>query len=426
MLGRLLPESLADAKALVGMARLEDGGFAVGYAKDSPHSGAAYEFWVTRVDAKGARIFSTLIFGSMDKNLVDAKGEPGVASSGRLVYNKATKKICAYVGHTMKWDDGVRHQGGHVSFLNLEGVNMTSDGWYFSHNFDMRLMVVGNSYYTLAHGDAYPRALGFAKWSDGGATAHTKGKREFGKDFLRIPGATGDNKTSTQLGNFVSFADGTFGVVFATANGRNNFDVGYRQLSSTGDTLNLTWLTSHPANTLAIFPRIAKYGSNVLVLWEQAVGNVNNGIQTAVVAPNGTIVAPAAPLPDKALRLSPYHEVINLPDGSVLWANQKGSDSVSVFRIAAPSSPVLPPAPARAPAVELRVEAGRILLVARDGGLYRVRQYNAPGRVLAESQRSFGAGLHALSAPLPGAAIIEVEAKGEKAYLDVSAVPLSR
>jgi hypothetical protein len=410
--GRLLPDSIVGAKALVGMARLEDGGFAVGYAKDSPHSGAAYEYWITRVDAKGAKVFTTMIFGNMDKNLTDAKGEPGTFSSGRLVYNKSTKKLCSYVGHTMRWPDSVRHQGGHVAFLNLEGTALVSNGWYFSHNFDQRLMVVGNNYYTLAHGDAYPRALGFAKWSDGGAAAHTKGKLDFDKQFLKIPGATGDNKTSTQLGNFVSYADGTFGVTFTTANGRANFDVGYRPLSATGDTLGLTWLTTNPSGTLALFPRVVKYGANALVLWEQATGNTNNGIQTAVVAPNGTVVTPAAPLADKALRLSPYHEPVNLPDGSILWANQKGNDSVSIFRIAPPGSPVRPGATVRGAGMLLRFDEGRPVLFTEKPGTFRIRFYDAAGKVKSESSRTLESGRHALLAPGPGFSFVEVLSNG--------------
>lgn len=419
LLGRLLPDSLAGAKALVGMARLEDGGFAVGYAKDSPHSGAAYEFWVTRVDALGAKLWSTMVFGAMDKNLVDAKGEPGTFSSGRLVYNKATKKICTYVGHTMKWDDNVRHQGGHVTFLNLDGAAIVANGWYFSHNFDQRMLVIGSAYYTLAHGDAYPRSLGFAKWSDGGASAHTKGKLDFDKQFLKIPGAVGDNKTSTQLGNFVPFADGTFGVVFTTANGRNNFDVGYRQLSAAGDTLSLTWLTTHPAGTLAIFPRLVKYGANALVLWEQATGNTQNGIHSAVVAPNGAVVTPAAPLSDKALRLSPYHEPVNLPEGAILWANQKGNDSVSVFRIAAPGTPVLPRARARDAGLELRVLAGSPVLTTLWPGRYRIRMVAATGRVVFETTRVFSAGSHVLPPLLAGVSWLEVDSEGRRARMAV-------
>jgi hypothetical protein len=248
-------------------------------------------------------------------------------------------------------------------------------------------------------------------------SAHTKGKQDFSKDFLQIPGGVGDNKTSTQLGGMVSFADGTFGVTFATANGRNNFDVGYQQLSAAGDNLGLTWLTSHPANTFAIFPRIAKYGNNALVLWEQVVGTANGGIQTAVLAPNGSIVTPAAPLADKTLRLSPYYDVVTLPNGTIMWANQKGNDSVSVFRISAPSSPVGPKVQVRSATMDLRLVDGRLILHARIAGLYRIRQYNASGRVLLETKRALPAGKHPLPALVAGASFVEVETRGEKATL---------
>jgi hypothetical protein len=333
----LQPDSIVGAKNLVGMARIpDDGGFAIGYAKDSPHSGTAYEFWCTRVDATGQKVFSKLVFGDVKSDIVDAKGEPGTFSSGRMIYNKASKKLALYVGHTMKWDDGVRHQAGFLAFMGLDGAFGVANGWYSSHNFDQRIMLVGNDYFTLAHGDAYPRALGFAKWSDAGA----KGSQVFDKQFLKIPGAVGDNKTSTQLGSFVSFADGTFGVTFATANGRNAFDVGYRQLSAKGDTLSLTWLTSYPAGTFAIYPKVARLGENVLLMWEEVAGTANGGIQTAIVSPKGDVVAAKAPLADKAIRLSPYYDLASLPNGRILWANQKGNDSISVFRLSSTGSPV--------------------------------------------------------------------------------------
>jgi hypothetical protein len=386
LLKRLEPDSLAGAKGLVGMTRItDDGSFAIGYSKDSPVSGDAYEFWVTRVSSTGQKIFSTLIFGDMDKKLVDAKGEPGTFSSGRLAFNKVTKKVGLYVGHTMKWPDSVRHQAGYVGFISLEGVNLSPDGWYSSHNFDQRLLIIGSDYYTLAHGDAYPRALGFAKWADGGITSHTKGKQVFNKSFLIIPGGVGDNKTSTQLGNVIPLGDGTFGVVFTTANGRNNFDIGYRQLSATGDTLGIHWITNYPATTLAIFPRISKFGNNVLLLWEEIVGTVNNGIQTTVVAPNGTVVTATSALADKSIRLSPYYEVITLPNGNIMWANQKGNDSISVFKIPAPATTIFDKGKSSVSRkMALRWEKGQPLLVTGAAGIntkgtmirfYRPRHY---------------------------------------------------
>lgn len=46
-----------------------------------------------------------MIFGDIHENTLWAKGEPGAGSSGRIMYNTATKNIGFYFGHTMKWDD---------------------------------------------------------------------------------------------------------------------------------------------------------------------------------------------------------------------------------------------------------------------------------------------------------------------------------
>ena len=332
------PDSIVGAKNLVGLTRIaDDNGFAIGYAKDSPHSGSAYEFWVTRVDGAGQKVFTKMIFGDMKSNVFNSKGEPGTFSSGRMIFNKASKKIALYVGHTMAWSpDTVRHQAGYLAFMGLDGAFAAVNDWYSSHNFDQRIFLVGTDYYTLAHGDAYPRALGFAKWTDAGA----KGSQVWDKQFFKIPGAVGDNKTSTQLGNAIPFADGTFGVVFTTANGREGWDVAYRQISAKGDTLPLKWITAYPKGTQAIYPKIAKHGDDALLMWEEIVGTANGGIQLAILSPAGTVVTAKTALADKAIRLSPYYDLATLPNGKILWANQKGTDSISVFKLVETGSPV--------------------------------------------------------------------------------------
>jgi hypothetical protein len=318
----------------------------------------------------------------------------------------------------MKWPDGIRHQAGYLGFISLEGVNLSPDGWYSSHNFDQRLLIIGSDYYTLAHGDAYPRALGFAKWVDGGVAGHTKGKQVFNKSFLIIPGAVGENKTSTQLGNIIPLGDGTFGVVFTTANGRNNFDIGYRQLSATGDTLGMQWITTYPANTLAIFPRIAKFGSNVLLLWEEVVGTVINGIQTAIIAPNGSIVTATSALADKTIRLSPYYEVNTLPNGTIMWANQKGNDSLSVYKIAPPATTIFDPSKTSvSKSMELRWFNGKPLLLTLKAGIYSIRQFNPSGQLLFQTRWTLGVGRYSLPQVGKGASIIEVTLKDENILL---------
>ncbi len=411
----LQPDSIYNAKGLVGMARIpDDSGFAVIYSKDSPHSGSAYEFWATRVDAKGQKLFSKLIFGDVEKHIFDSKGEPGTFSSGRMLYNKTSKKLAIYVGHTMAWaPDTVRHQAGFLAFMSLDGSFVVTNGWYSSHNFDQRLHLVGNDYYTLAHGDAYPRALGFAKWSDAGA----KGSQVFDKQFLKIPGAVGDNKTSTQLGNLVPFGDGTFGVMFATANGRNAFDVGYRHLSATGDTLSLTWVTTYPAGTFAIFPKMVKYGTNVLLLWEEVAGTASAGIQLAILDPAGTVVTPKFPLADKSIRLSPYYDVTALLNGKILWANQKGNDSISILRLVESGSVIQDTRPLANALLRLDHGAEGVTLTAFQAGWYSLRQFDSRGKLLSQERRFFRAGTHALSVSAASVSYLEARYGDQKARL---------
>jgi hypothetical protein len=416
--GSLQPDSIYDAKSLLGLARItDDGGFAVIYSKDSPHSGSGYEFWCTRVDAAGQKNFTKMIFGDVEKHIFWAKGEPGTFSSGRLLYNKASKKLALYVGHTMAWSpDTVRHQAGYLAFMTLDGTFGSPNDWYSSHNFDQRLLLVGNDYYTLAHGDAYPRALGFAKWADTGS----KGGQSFDKQFFKIPGAVGDNKTSTQLGNVVPFGDGTFGVMFTTANGRNAFDVAYRQLSAKGDTLSLQWITTYPAGTFALYPKIAKYGANVLLMWEEVTGTTNNGIQMAILTPAGAVVAPKFPLPDKTIRLSPYYDLAVLPNGKILWANQKGNDSVAVYKLVE-SNATTRPAGNAAPGASLRLryQAHRLTLTAYRAGRFSIRQFDSRGKVLAATSPYLATGPHAIPLAAGTVSYIEVGFGPEKETLSL-------
>ncbi len=38
--------------------------------------------------------------------------------------------------------------------MSLDGSFVSPNDWYSSHNFDQRLVLIGNDYYTLAHGSA--------------------------------------------------------------------------------------------------------------------------------------------------------------------------------------------------------------------------------------------------------------------------------
>jgi hypothetical protein len=325
--GEFLPAAVAGARSLLGFSKVtDDGSFVIGWSKDNSFGQAGFEYWITRVDNTGNQLFSTRIFGDQDSALVGAEGQPGTASSGRIVYNPATKKICYYCGHTRKWSDSIRHQGGHIGFMDLAGNYYTANDWFFSHNFDQRLIVVDSFYYALAHGDAYRRTLGFSKWSD----VAPGGRKLVDEDYFEIPGAIGDNTTNTQTGGVLYLSDNNFGVVFSSSVGRSNYDVCYKKISPEGVTLATVWLTGYAGSTTALYPRIAHLGENVLVAWEEAAGGAPL-VRTTVVDNDGKLLAPLGTL--DSVTLSPFYDMVSLPCGDAIWAILRASDTLSVCRI---------------------------------------------------------------------------------------------
>lgn len=331
----IVPGYITGATALVGLTRVtDDGSFVAGYAKNNAYGDPGFEYWISRFSTAGTEMFSTRIFGDRPSTEGWAKGEPGTFSSGRMLYNPTSKKIGFYCGHTMKWDDSVRHQGGFVGFMTLTGAFDTANGWFFSHNFDMRMLVVDSCYYLLAHGDAYPRALGFSKWND----VSPRGKKLVDSNYFKISGAVGNNATRTQTGGFVRLSDGNFGVVFASSDSsvgstfrHLNYDVCFKKISGTGKTLATTWLTAYPATTFAIFPRIALYGSCIMIAWEEVTANTP-AVQVQVLDNAGNTVLSKKPVAKAAL--SPFYDFVTIPRGDILWATLKGSDSLMIHRIA--------------------------------------------------------------------------------------------
>jgi len=339
--GRIDPVVLRRATQLLGFTRIpSDGSFAIAYAKDSTTSGADYEYWISRVSSTGATLFSTLVFGSMDQAELWSKGHPGGASTGRLVFNPATQRLIAYTGHDMLWGDNVRHQGGHVATMSLTGELTVITGgqdnlsatWYGSHNFDQRLLVDGNNFYTLGHGDAYPRALFFGRWQDGaGGTSFVRHTH-----YFPISGATGDNTTNTQTGGMVKLANGNFGVVYTTKISRNNYDVCYVEITPAGVAGTPTWLTSYPSNTFAIYPRIARYGDAAAIFWEEVQGGTVRAVRTKLVGTAEANATAMGTVSNSAVRLPAVYDIASLPDGGILWASTRSAGSLVLQRVVDP------------------------------------------------------------------------------------------
>ena len=335
-IGECSAASIENACNLLGSTRLPgDGSYVVGFARDNASGDEAFEYWIARFDRNEKTIFETRIFGDQSSEKLWAKGKPGGAGTARIVYNPKTDRIGFYCCHTMKWDDGVRHQGGYVGFLKLDGKQLmqgnqpVGNSWFYSHNFDQRLIVVNGAYYALAHGDAYPRALGFSRWHDGVSGMALLANRT----YHAISGNVGDNTTHCQTGGLVPLpGNKTFAVVFATANERPSHDVCIKVLDENGAMKGTEWLTDYGPGCVAAYPRIARYGDNVLVMWEKAESGGSVAQMTVLDASLKTITE-SGPVSD--VHVSACYDMITLDDGSIVWATSSGK-SIRVYRINPP------------------------------------------------------------------------------------------
>ena len=337
--GEVAPAFIRDAGSLLGAARRpRDNSYVVGYSKDNTHGDKAFEFWLARFDNAGKELFNTRIFGDKSSQDLWSKGRPGGAGTARVVFNEKSDIFGFYLSHSMKWKDGVRHQGGYVGFIRPNGRQLfhsgdkhVGNGWFFSHNFDQRLIVANGSYYALAHGDAYPRALGFSKWTDtGGSKANLVNAR-----YHDVPGKSGDNTTHCQTGGLVPLKDKTFAVLFATSNDRPAHDVCLKILNDSGKVVREEWVTSYGEDRYAAFPRIARYGRDILIAWEEvSAGSHQSTLQLKLLDASAKPAAGPFPVPDA--HISPYCDIIGLDDGAVVWASPAGSGHIRVYRIDSP------------------------------------------------------------------------------------------
>jgi len=240
------------------------------------------ELHVTKLDGLGGSEWDVLLFGDQDNNADETKGDPGGAASSVLGYDGVNDVLVLYLGHSMMWTP-TRHQAGFFRLLNPasgavlppagDDIIHFGAGWWYSHNFNQRLIIDGGDYYLLAHGDAYARQLGFARWSMSGYTDDNS--TDFDEAYWVVAGAEGDNNTNAQTGQFVKLPDGRFVISHTTSEGRNARDV--RLVAADGatgavDMAAAVWLTSNPQGTHATMTKVEVLAEHVLVtygLWTE-------------------------------------------------------------------------------------------------------------------------------------------------------------
>ncbi len=297
---------------LLGFAKDAEGGVYLAYNKDHALKSSngdendlnGNEMHVTKL-VNGAPAWDTLLFGNQDNNQDATPGDPAGAASSVLRYDPMNGKVVLYCGHSMMWTP-IRHQAGYIRLLDPgtgtvvppsgDDILHFGAGWWYSHNFNQRLIVDGGNYYMLAHGDAYDRQLGFARWSLNGYTKNNK--EDFNESYFAIAGAEGDNKTDSQTGQFVKMPDGRFLIVHTTSQGRSARDVRLLYTNgSTGavDSAGAVWLTTNQAGSDATMPKVELLGDYVLVTYALWAGKHALTWYTAVLDSTlKTVVMPAA------------------------------------------------------------------------------------------------------------------------------------
>ena len=255
--------------------------------KDDPNNVDGNELKIAKSTSADftTKLWDTLVFGDQD-NVKDAsKGDPGAAGSGVLGFDATNQKLVLYVAHQMAWgdngaDNGTRHQAGYFGYFDpttgkqaTPGGNdpkHTGAGWFYSHNFNQRLLIDQGVSYTLAHGDAYDRQLGISAWTLDSYTK--KNNTTFNQSYFKIAGAEGDNLTDTETGQFIRLADGRFAIVHTTSQGRTARDVRIVLTNgTTGATESEAWLTTNMGKLQATMPKLEALGDKLLIsygLWD--------------------------------------------------------------------------------------------------------------------------------------------------------------
>jgi hypothetical protein len=260
-----------------GFTSLGGSGYAFSVVEESQTAGDnldhQYKFITT--NNNGNIQSEDILTGTTDLEALWSKQSPMDFSSSRLLFNPNVNRVALYFGHLMKWDDGVKHQGGYFQFYDRtqeELIEKGKNGWLGSHNFDHRVQYDATNFVITGHGDAYPRSIFFEKIDSTGKHKRT--------NIFDIPGAVGDNETDTQLGGLVVLQSG-YAVSFATSHGRNKRDAAVFFTDKSGNVTKEVYLTSYNSNKDAVNIKAALLGQNVLVAWNLVeIGTSKQNAQT--------------------------------------------------------------------------------------------------------------------------------------------------
>jgi hypothetical protein len=304
---------------------------------------------VKRFGRDGTEKFSTDLFRSPNLDDEGTRGEPGTS---RLAYIAATDQLIAYFGHTRRYDDGVRHQGGYVAAVDASGAQTVLGDWFGSHNLDQRLLVEGNRAALLGLGDAFPKGIFFS----------FTGVARMRPSVVYLVAGDGSGTANGQLGGMVDVGS-SVAVPFITnrsitqeldpgpwpnpdpaiqaeirAAATSGRELGLVQLSKQGaipaaTAITPVWVETTRGSELGDQARLealksARYGTGELILlgWTEATGTRRDrtaAVYTLVVDGTGKPCQPKARLADDKA-FAPGDDIVRRPDGSIVWTNASG------------------------------------------------------------------------------------------------------
>lgn len=325
---------------ILGFEKLDYDKFVIGYTKDNSFGDEDNEAWYTAFN-KSSEIFSTRIFGEENNEEVGAKGEPGAAGSAVIRYNPEADVLNIYLAHKQMYSDGVRHQGGWVGFIDCQNGEVITEsngshigsGWYYSHNFDQRSILSSDGYfYLLAHGDAYPRALGISK------IGHINGFESKFKYYELLDGETGDNFTNSHTGDLVELSNDNIAIAFSTGETRVQRDlrvaiVGGMKSDTTGlgpRLIDGSWVTLNQTEYVGWGAKIAQYGEYILVAWNQYnSSNEGTGSYFKLLDFNGDLISDTEHLEETSFY--PAQSILTSSDGkNLVWVSAHGDNKLRV------------------------------------------------------------------------------------------------
>jgi hypothetical protein len=330
------------------------GGIAV--TNDGPAALIFGTLWsaVARVDSNSADRSITDLFRSANLDDVGTRGELGTS---RFAHVAETDELVAYFGHTRRYDDGVRHQGGYLAAVDGSGSARVIEDWFGSHNLDQRILVDGSNVAVLGLGDAFPKGIFFSfiedprtnviylVAADGSGTANGQlgGMVDLGDEIV-VPFITNQSISQTLDPGPWPNPDPTIQSQIRDA-ARNGTDMGLLRLPKQSPPPEPSapplWLDPQRGSDLGTEARLqslksARYGGGELLLlaWAEAVGTTRDptiNYYTMVVDRDGTVCQSKMPL-DAAHAFTSGDDIVRRPDGRIVWANTQG-DRVNIVTL---------------------------------------------------------------------------------------------